>query len=66
MIYRMLDKEKEINQNKEDITQQVCATRRRHDDIKRRYSYFLHINYLLCSDDRTEKEKDRDIDVAEV
>ena len=64
MINRMFNKKKELNQNKECITQQICVTRRKHDDIKRKRFYFLHINYLLCSNDRTIKEKNRDIDVA--
>ena len=64
MTYRMLSKKEELNQNKEDIAQQTRATHREHDDIERKCFHFLSINYLYCSDDRREKEKDRDIDVA--
>ena len=53
-----------MNQNKQNITQQIYVTRRKHDDVKRKRSYFLHINYLLCSDDRTKKEKNRNINVV--
>ena len=60
----MFNKKKELSQNKENITQQVCATRRKHDDVKRKCFFFFHVNYLLCSDDRTKEEKNRDIDVA--
>ena len=60
----MLNKKKELNQNKKNITQQVYATRRKHDDVKRKCFSFLHVNYLLCNDDRTKEEKNRDIDVA--
>ena len=64
MTYKIFNKKKELNQNKKDITQQIYVTRRKHDDVKRKRSFFLHINYLFCSDDRTKKEKNRDIDVA--
>ena len=64
MTYKMLSKKEKLNQNKENIAQQTRATCREHDDIERKYSHFLSINYLYCSDDRREKEKDRDIDVA--
>ena len=60
----MLNKKKELSQNKKNITQQIYAINRKHDDVKRRRFYFLHVNYLLCNDDRTKKEKDRDIDIA--
>ena len=56
-------KKKELNQNKENITQQIYVIRRKHDDVKRK-CFFFHVDYLLCNDDRTKKEKNRDIDVA--
>ena len=65
MTHRMFNKKKELNQNKKDITQQICATCRKHDNVKRKCFSFLYINYFLCSDDRTKKEKNRDIDILE-
>ena len=64
MTHKILNKKKKLNQNKKNITQQTHITRRKHDDVKRKRSYFFNINYLLCSDDRTKKEKDRDINIA--
>ena len=64
MTHKMLNKKKELNQNKEDITQQIYATRRKHDDVKCKRFFFFHVNYLFCNDDQTKKEKNRDIDVA--
>ena len=64
MTYKVLNKKKELNQNKKNITQQVYATRRKHDNIKRKRFHFLHVNYFFCNDDRIKKEKNRDIDVA--
>ena len=64
MTHRMFSKKEELNQNKENIAQQARATCREHDDIERKCSHFLSINYLYCNNDRREKEKDRDIDVA--
>ena len=64
MTHKMLNKKKELSRNKENITQQIYITRRKHDEIKRKRSYFFHVNYFLCNDDRTKKEKNRDIDVA--
>ena len=64
MTHRMLSKKEKLNQNKKNIAQQARATCREHDDIERRCFHFLSINYLYCSDDRREKKKNRDIDVA--
>ena len=64
MTHKMFNKKEKLNQNKENIAQQTRATRREHDDIERKCSHFLFINYLYCSDDRRKKEKNRDIDVA--
>ena len=64
MTHRMLNKKKELNQNKKNIAQQARATRREHDDIERKCFRFLFVNYLYCSSDRREKEKNRDVDVA--
>ena len=60
----MLNKKEKWNQNKENIAQQTCVTRREHDDIERKCFRFFFVNYFYCSDDRIKKEKDRDIDVA--
>ena len=60
----MLNKKKELSQNKKNITQQIYVTRRKHDNVKRNCSHLLQVNYLLCNDDRTKKEKNRDIDLV--
>ena len=60
----MLNKKKELNQNKEDFIQQIYVTRRKHDDVKRKRFYFFHVNCFYCSNDRTKEKKNRDIDVA--
>ena len=64
MTHKVLNKKKKLNQNKKNITQQVYVTRRKHDDVKRKRSHILYVNYFLRNDDRTKKEKNRDIDVA--
>ena len=60
----MLNKKERLSQNKKNIAQQARATRREHDDIERKCFRFFFVNYLYCSDDRSKKEKNRDIDVA--
>ena len=57
MTHKVFNKKKELNQNKKNITQQFYAIRRKYDDVKRKRFSFLHVNYLFCNDDRTEKRK---------
>ena len=60
----MLSKKERLKQNKENIAQQTRVTRREHDDIERKCSRFLFVNYLYYCDDRIKEEKNRDIDVV--
>ena len=64
MTHRMLNKKEKLNQNKENITQQIRATCREHDNSERKRFSFLLVNYFYRNDNRTKKEKNRDIDVA--